>query len=1032
MKPTNKNISHFIVVNYRNVKISHLLITVLYILSINNSLGQTNGDYRSLKSGDWAVAGNWEIYNGTSWTTTSSYPGQNAGNYEVTILAGDTISVPNTGITTQTMGFVTISGTLILNGGQSSDVYFTLNTPQIHITPGLSPYASITFFKKCQLNLPTDAIVQVWTNGLQGDCNNNQDIIIGSSSYAVCHGAPGDIFTFDELMTGGGTINSVINPSVTNTCAGSTVSLAGSYLGAIENSPTYKWRSSGPQTLIFSPDSISQNNTITPTMNGSYLISLTVTTINEGIAYSNTEKFELTVYKKSADPTAVTPGKDTIMASKSTTLTLIGGGGGDNETIKWYTSSCGGTLIGSGNNITITPTVTTTYCGRYEDAIPCGHNTACAQTTIVVIPYANTWKGSVNTDFGNPGNWLDNTVPKSGENITFDNAPVNDCILDSSRTIGDLKNTSVKNFNISTHNLTINGEIKFSGSGKLDATTNTGSITYAGSFDQSVKVAYYTGNTIANLIINNENGVSLNGDLTITNTLELSNGSFSINTNTLTLTDSLKNNSGQLVGGGSSTLIIAGNGANITLPSITLKNLTLDRTNGLTLSGSVQINETLTLTNGTLSLGPNNLTLKGGSPTRTNGKIDATNSASNITFQNASQITLPNNLFCGPVNSITLNGGGGITLSENISINKNLFLNNGKIHTGSNILIFENTANEIVGANADSYIDGSCKKIGNTAFTFAIGNPISYAPIGISTANGAGDPSCSFIAHYYGTDPNPTYDSTKHESTIAQISEMEYWTLDRVGTNNVAVTLSWNTRSGGVSLLSDLVVIHWDGSQWTNLGNTSTSGDIFSGTVTSNPVSNFSPFTLGSLRGNTNLLPVIFSDFNVKCSDNHPLISWVTSSEQNNEHFEIEQSTDATNWKSIHQTAGAGNSTSEIRYTFTDRYSPNMNYYFRIKSMDFDNKYHYSQILYLESCVGGSTEFKASPNPSNGIVFLKFSGSIDKIIKVESFNLIGIKTFSHNGFTNFIDFSNQPDGIYYVVVDYDNSRITKKITISKQ
>jgi hypothetical protein len=810
------------------------------------------------------------------------------------------------------------------------------------------------------------------------------------------------------------------------------VTLNGSFTGASPNTPTYKWKSTGSQTLTFTPDSTTQNVTTTPTQNGTYSISLTVTTLNDGTAYSNTEKFELTVYKKSANPASATSSKDTLMVGKNTTLTLTGGGGGDNETIKWYTSSCGSTLIGTGNNLSVSPTTTTTYYGRYEDATPCSYNSTCAQVTVVVIPYANIWKGSISTDFGTAGNWLDNRTPIDGENVTFDSNPENDCILDSDRIIEDIKNPSAKNFIVTNHNLNLTGALKFSGSGKLDATASAGSITFSGNFDQSVKADYYTENTIANLILDNSNGATLIGDLTITKILHLKNGSFSLNTNTLTLNDSLKIASGQLIGGGSTSLVIAGTGANLTLPAMILKNLTLNRISGLSLDGSLHIIETLTLSNGLLSIGPNDLIFKGGSPSITNGKIDASNAASNITFQNASPIILPAGLFNGPINSFTLKGAGGITLSEDISISKNLIFDNGKIHTGSHVLIFENTTNEIIGGSSNSYIDGSCRKIGNTAFTFTIGNSSAYAPIGISASNEKGDPTCSFTATYFGTNPHPTFDSTKHDNSIAQISEMEYWTLERAGTNNVAVTLSWDARSGNVSLLSDLVVIHWNGLQWENLGNTATSGDLISGTITSNPTSNFSPFTLGSLKGNTNLLPVLFSSFNTICSDNHPTITWVTSSEENNKQFEIEQSTDMINWKNIYQTPGAGNSTSENRYSYTDHYSPNMNYYYRIKSVDFDGNTHYSATQYLESCVSKTIELKTFPNPSNGIVYLKFSGNTEKVIKVEGYNLIGTKTFSHQGFINSIDFTNQPEGIYYVTVDYDSHRITKKITISKQ
>lgn len=91
----------------------------------------------------------------------------------------------------------------------------------------------------------------------------------------------------------------------------------------------------------------------------------------------------ITVNQKSADPTSATASATTICNGQSTVLTLNGGGGGDAETIKWYTTSCGGTLVGTGN-ISVSPTTTTTYFGRYEDGAPCSYNSACASVTITV------------------------------------------------------------------------------------------------------------------------------------------------------------------------------------------------------------------------------------------------------------------------------------------------------------------------------------------------------------------------------------------------------------------------------------------------------------------------------------------------------------------------------------------------------------------------------------------------------------------------------------------------------------------------
>jgi hypothetical protein len=825
-------------------------------------------------------------------------------------------------------------------------------------------------------------------------------------------------------------ISAIITPSSTNICLGTTITLAGSYTGDIGSTPTYQWTSTGPQTLTFTPSSTSQNTAITPIISGTYTVSLKVSTIIGGVIYNDTKTITITVNKKSLDPVAITPSAYIILSGNSTTLTLIGGGGGSNEEIHWYSSSCGGTPVGIGNNISVSPMVTTTYYGRYENPAPCNYNSACVQITILVVPVIKIWTGVLSTDFGNATNWLDLSVPKDGQHILFSILPFNDCILDRDRIVGHIINTSSKNLSTSTHNLTINGTLIFTGTGKIDATTAIGAVTFAGASAQTLPSSYFISNFISNLNINNVKGVNLNGNLTVNRKLSLSNGAFTINANTLTLNDSLKITSGSLIGGTTSNLIIGGRGTNLTLPSITLKNITLNRANGSTLGGALQIYGVLALTNGTLTLGPNSMTLFGTSPTVATGLIDATNTSSNITFANGFSIILPAKIFTNSVNYIKMNGSGGIQLSEDVSISKTLELVRGKINTGSNALVFENTANNIVGGNATSYINGFCKKIGNTAFYFTIGNTNRYAPMGISDANGGGNMTDAFLASYHGISPHPTYDITLHESSIVVVSSMEYWTLDRSGTNNVAVTLSWNTWSG-VTSLSDLLVVRWDGTKWINHNNVTTTGNASSGTITSNLVSNFSPFTLGSINKNTDPLPIELSDFSAECLNNGPLIRWTTLSELNNNYFVIEQSIDAIQWIAIHQTPGASNSTSERNYTYIGEYSLNTDYFYRLKSVDFDGTYYYSPLVFLKSCSDNYSEFTLYPVPSEGIINLGYSGDVDKIDKIGVYDIMGKMIFSHSGFINSIDLSDQPDGTYYVIAFYNDKRFVNKVILIK-
>ena len=74
---------------------------------------------------------------------------------------------------------------------------------------------------------------------------------------------------------------------------------------------------------------------------------------------------------------------DEICIGGNVQLTANGGAFGEMSGVyKWYKGSCGGVLAGTGQNITVSPTATTTYYVRIEDA--CGNVTSCVPVDVNV------------------------------------------------------------------------------------------------------------------------------------------------------------------------------------------------------------------------------------------------------------------------------------------------------------------------------------------------------------------------------------------------------------------------------------------------------------------------------------------------------------------------------------------------------------------------------------------------------------------------------------------------------------------------
>jgi len=146
---------------------------------------------------------------------------------------------------------------------------------------------------------------------------------------------------------------------------------------------------------------------------------------------------ELAIQNSSVAPTAINASAASVTVGGSVTLSVVGGTLGTGAQWKWYTQSCGGTLIGTGNSITATVYSTTTYFVRAEgdcnvttcasvtitgNAIPCGPQSVSASALSVCYGSSTTLTVSGQLNAGASWKWYKNgcglgTVVGSGSSL---------------------------------------------------------------------------------------------------------------------------------------------------------------------------------------------------------------------------------------------------------------------------------------------------------------------------------------------------------------------------------------------------------------------------------------------------------------------------------------------------------------------------------------------------------------------------------------------------------------------------------------
>ncbi|HMT29732.1 MAG TPA: hypothetical protein PKD91_10665, partial [Bacteroidia bacterium] len=95
-------------------------------------------------------------------------------------------------------------------------------------------------------------------------------------------------------------------------------------------------------------------------------------------------------------------------------------------------------------------------------------------------------------------------------------------------------------------------------------------------------------------------------------------------------------------------------------------------------------------------------------------------------------------------------------------------------------------------------------------------------------------------------------------------------------------------------------------------------------------------------------------------------VYWATGTEINNNFFNLESSSDGLNWNHLATIQGSGNSTNIRHYSFLDVNPFHSWNYYRLKQVDFDGHYTYSEIISIkmEEIVTEETELIVYPNPS--------------------------------------------------------------------
>jgi hypothetical protein len=181
-----------------------------------------------------------------------------------------------------------------------------------------------------------------------------------------------------------------------------------------------------------------------------------------------------------------------------------------------------------------------------------------------------------------------------------------------------------------------------------------------------------------------------------------------------------------------------------------------------------------------------------------------------------------------------------------------------------------------------------------------------------------------------------------------------------------------------------------------------------------NPEDEYSVWTLVD---QADPLPIELIRFITNCRTGD--IEWVTWTETNSSHFELQYSEDAITWNTYEIIQSSGNSNSPMNYRISN---PNFKYY-RLKMVDIDGTFKYSNVI-INDCIEIIFDVVIYPNPFRDNINIR-SGQLLNIQIYDVNSKIIYDGLLKNNIS--IDLSDISSGVYFLRISDNKKNETHKI-----
>jgi len=184
------------------------------------------------------------------------------------------------------------------------------------------------------------------------------------------------------------------------------------------------------------------------------------------------------------------------------------------------------------------------------------------------------------------------------------------------------------------------------------------------------------------------------------------------------------------------------------------------------------------------------------------------------------------------------------------------------------------------------------------------------------------------------------------------------------------------------------------------------------------------------------VLPIELVDFRGEATSEGDMLYWTTATELDNDYFVLEKSADGFDFEETGRVDGAGNSSNERHYSFLNEEAPSSTRYYRLKQVDFDGVFSYSNIVVLSDRLARKELFTFFPNPADDNIVVHCPAFGSNGASVTIYDMLGQEMFTHrmnisNEERALVDVSQLKEGVYVLTFDNGTNAESKQLIIRR-